>query len=59
LVDAIRRGEGRSLVVRGEAGIGKTALLEFEIQVFGLPSSPLEVASGHYGATCRVPTVTG
>src|SRR3954465_13413395 len=27
-VDAVRRGEGRSLVVRGEAGIGKTALLE-------------------------------
>src|SRR6266446_6478868 len=28
LVDAVRRGESRVLVVRGEPGVGKSALLE-------------------------------
>ncbi len=32
LIEDVRRGEGRSLVLRGEAGIGKSALLQYLIE---------------------------
>jgi hypothetical protein len=31
-LSAVRRGNGRSLVLRGEAGIAKTALLEYLLE---------------------------
>jgi DNA-binding CsgD family transcriptional regulator/tetratricopeptide (TPR) repeat protein len=33
MLAAVREGEGRALVVRGEAGVGKTALLEYVVEV--------------------------
>ncbi|GAA1965359.1 helix-turn-helix transcriptional regulator [Catenulispora subtropica] len=44
LVEAIRAGESRSLVVLGEAGVGKSALLEYLVQ---------------RAADCRVVSATG
>ncbi len=32
LIEDVRRGESRALVVRGEAGIGKTALLDYLVE---------------------------
>ena len=44
LIDAVRAGESRALVLSGEAGVGKTALLDY--------------VAGH-AAGCRVVRATG
>jgi DNA-binding CsgD family transcriptional regulator len=44
LLDAVREGAGRALVVRGEPGVGKTALLDYLAE---------------YAAGCRVVRVAG
>ena len=32
LIDDLRRGQSRSMVLRGEAGVGKTALLQYLVE---------------------------
>src|ERR1700733_12794851 len=44
LLAAIREGESRALVVRGEAGVGKTALLEYLVEA--APDLRVERAMG-------------
>jgi DNA-binding CsgD family transcriptional regulator len=44
LIDEVRAGEGRALVIHGEAGIGKTALLEYAAEKAG--NFRVERASG-------------
>src|SRR3954465_5135541 len=44
LVEAVRAGESRALVLRGEPGVGKTALLEY---------------AGEHATGCRVAHATG
>jgi DNA-binding CsgD family transcriptional regulator len=44
LLAAIRKGESRALVVRGEAGVGKTALLEYLVEA--APDLTVERAMG-------------
>jgi hypothetical protein len=46
LVDAVRAGEGRALVVRGDPGVGKTALLKY-------------LAGRASGSGCRVERAAG
>ena len=46
LVEAVRSGESRALVVRGDPGVGKTVLLEY-------------LAGQTFGAGCRVARATG
>src|SRR6201981_3550936 len=60
-LEALRRGESRSLVIRGEAGVGKTALLEYlagraaDCRVISVTSvqSEMELAFAALHQLCR------
>ena len=51
VINAVRAGESRVLVVHGEPGIGKTALLDY------LASSPGSTSRGS-SSRCRLPCPT-
>jgi len=49
LMVAIRAGQSQALVVSGEAGVGKTALLDSIRECVGLPDSTHHWLSGRHG----------
>jgi predicted NACHT family NTPase len=54
LVDAVRSGQSRALVVRGDPGVGKTVLVD-HIAPVGLPRTGVP-ARGPKTGRCRSPT---
>lgn len=68
LLDAVRSGESRALVVRGELGVGKTVLLDHLVErawgcrverVSGVRSEMELAFAGLHQLCCRVPGAGG